>query len=129
MLNVDIARYVALHRSLGRNFAEQERLLRKFGNYATSLGDSHTRIDRIYDWCRSTSSQNTARAAFTYLRNFSLFVHAEDPIHEVPPAGVFGRGKRPRPTPHIIEAEQIAAIMTAALGLPPKGKISPYTVE
>ena len=52
------------------------------------------RIDRIYDWCCSTSSQNTARRGFTYVRNFALFAQAEDPAHEVPPVGVFGRGKR-----------------------------------
>jgi integrase/recombinase XerD len=127
MLNTEIVRYVALHRSLGLKFTEQERVLRKFGDYATAFGDSHTRIDRIYDWCRSTTSQNTARTGFTFVRNFALFARAEDPAHEVPPAGAFGRGKRPRPTPHIIEPEQVRAIMTAALDLPPKGAISPYT--
>lgn len=127
MLNTQISHYVALHRSLGRKFDEQERLLVKFGNYATDHGDSHTRITRIYDWCRASSSQNTARARFTFVRNFSLFAQAEDPAHEVPPAGVFGRGKRPRPTPHIVEPEHILAIMQAALDLPPKGMISPYT--
>ena len=35
MINAQISRYVALHRSLGRKFFEQERLLRKFGTYAT----------------------------------------------------------------------------------------------
>ncbi len=57
----------------------------------------------------------------------ALYVHSEDQAHEVPPVGVFGRGKRQRPTPHIIEPEQIRAIMQAALDLPPTGKISPYT--
>ena len=79
MINAQISRYVALHRSLGRKFFEQERLLRKFGTYATGFGDSHTRIDRIYDWCRATTSQNTARTGFTFVRNFCLFAHAEDP--------------------------------------------------
>ena len=127
MINAQISRYVALHRSLGRKFFEQERLLRKFGTYATGFGDSHTRIDRIYDWCRATTSQNTARTGFTFVRNFCLFAHAEDPANQVPPASVFGRGKRPRPTPHIIQPEQIRAIMKAALDLPPKGMISPFT--
>jgi integrase/recombinase XerD len=61
------------------------------------------------------------------VRNFCLFAHAEDPANQVPPAGVFGRGKRPRPTPHIIQPEQVRAIMKAALDLPPKGMISPFT--
>ncbi len=127
MLNTHIARYVGLHRSLGRKFAEQERMLQLYSGFASGFGDRHTRIERIYDWCHTSSSQYVARRRFDTLRNFSLFAQAEDSAHEVPPAGVFGRGKRPRPTPHIIEPEQIRAIMTAALELPPKGMISPHT--
>ncbi len=127
MLNTHISRYVALHRSLGRKFCEQDRILRLYADYAGGFGDRHTEVQRIYDWCHTSSSQYVAQCRFDTVRNFSLFAHAEDPAHEVPPAGVFGRGKRPRPTPHIIEPEQVRAIMTAALDLPPKGTISPHT--
>lgn len=127
MLNTHISRYVALHRSLGRKFSEQDRTLRLYADYASSFGDQHIRIERIYDWCHTASSQYVARRRFDTVRNFGLFVHAEDTANEVPPAGVFGRGKRLRPTPHIIEPEQVRAIMTAALDVPPKGMISPYT--
>ncbi|MDR7260498.1 integrase [Sphingomonas sp. BE270] len=126
MLNTHISRYVALHRSLGRKYDEQDRLLRLYAAYAGHFGDQHTQVQRIYDWCHTASSQYVAQTRFGTVRNFSLFAHAEDPAHEVPPAGVFGRGKRPRPTPHIIEPEQIRAIMAAALDLPPKGTISPH---
>ena len=127
MLITHISRYLALHRSLGRKFFEQDRMLRLYADYAGGFGDRHTDIQRIYDWCHTSSSQYVARCRFDAVRNFSLFAHAEDPAHEVPPAGVFGRGKRPRPTPHIIEPDQVRAIMTAALDLPPKGAISPHT--
>lgn len=127
MLNDQIERYVALHRSFGRKFAQQERTLQLFAVYASSFGDQHTNIERVYDWCRTASSQNVARTRYDVVRSFCLYVHAEDREHQVPPAGVFGRGKRPRPTPHIIEPAQLQAIMQAALDLPPKGKISPHT--
>jgi integrase/recombinase XerD len=127
MLNSHISRYVALHRGLGRKFAEEERTLRLFSDYAGSFGDRHTNIARIYDWCSTASSQNVARARFDVVRRFCLYAHAEDQSHEVPPASVFGKGKRPRPTPHIIEPAQLRAIMEAALDLPPKRKISPHT--
>ncbi len=127
MMNAQIARYVALHRSFGRKFEVQERLLRLFAAYAHGFGDRHVTVERLYDWCRSGSSQNVARDRFDHLRRFCLYAHAEDRQHQVPPAGVFGRGKRRRPTPHIIEPEQVQAIMQAALDLPPKGKISPHT--
>lgn len=127
MLKDQIARYVALHRSFGRKFDEQERTLDLFGSYASGYGDRHTNVERIYDWCRTASSQNVARERFDRIRRFCLYAHAEDQGHQVPPAGVFGRGKRRRPTPHILEPEQVRAIMQAALDLPPRGKISPHT--
>jgi len=127
MLNTHISRYVALHRSLGRKYSEQDRMLRQYAAYAEGFGDRHTQVQRIYDWCHTSSSQYVARRRFDTARNFSLFAHAEDSGHEVPPAGVFGRGKRPRPTPTIIEPDQVRAIMTAALNVPPQSTISPYT--
>jgi integrase/recombinase XerD len=127
MLNMHISRYVTLHRSLGRKFSEQDRMLRQYAAYAEGFGDRHTQVQRIYDWCHTSSSQYVARRRFDTARNFSLFAHAEDSSHEVPPAGVFGRGKRPRPTPTIIEPDQVRAIMTAALNVPPQSTISPYT--
>ena len=127
MLNTHISRYVALHRSLGRKYSEQDRMLRQYAAYAEGFGDRHTQVQRIYDWCHTSSSQYVARRRFDTARNFSLFAHAEDSGHEVPPAGVFGRGKRPRPTPTIIEPDQVRAIMTAALDVPPQGTISPHT--
>lgn len=105
MLNTHISRYVALHRSLGRKFREQDRMLRLFAAYAEGFGDRRTKVQRIYDWCHTSSSQNVAQRRFDTVRNFSLFAHAEDLGHQVPPAGVFGQGKRPRPTPTIIEPE------------------------
>lgn len=127
MMNAQIERYVALHRSFGRKFDAQERLLRLFASYAQGFGDRHIKVERLYDWCRSASSQNVSRDRFDHMRRFCLYAHAEDQQHQVPPAGVFGRGKRRRPTPHIIEPEQLRAIMQAALDLPPEGKISPHT--
>ncbi len=127
MMKAQIEQYVALHRSFGRKFDVQERFLHLFFNYAHRFGDQHVTLERLYDWCRSASSQNVARDRFDHLRRFCLYAHAEDREHQVPPAGVFGRGKRRRPTPHIIEPEQLRAIMQAALDLPPKGKISPHT--
>ncbi|RQW38952.1 tyrosine-type recombinase/integrase [Novosphingobium sp. LASN5T] len=127
MLNIHISRYVTLHRNLGRKYSEQDRMLRQYAAYAEGFGDQHTQVQRIYDWCHTSSSQYVARRRFDTARNFSLFAHAEDSGHEVPPAGVFGRGKRPRPTPKIIEPDQVRAIMAAALDVPPQGTISPYT--
>lgn len=127
MLSEDVTRYVALYRRLGRSFSEQSRTLHLYARYAEAQGDSHIRIVRIHDWCATASSPNRARTCYDAVRRLGAFLNAEDPRHEVPPAGAFGRGKRPRPAPHLLEPKQIRAVMNAALELPPNGSISPYT--
>lgn len=47
MMNAQIERYVALHRSFGRKFDAQERWLRLFASYANDLGDRHIKVERI----------------------------------------------------------------------------------
>ena len=127
MLSHHVERYVALKRKLGLRFDQQKRILDLYVIYAEKHGDRYTRASRIYDWCLTTSSSNRARTSFDCIRCFCIFLNAEDPKNEVPPANVFGRGKRPRPSPHILEPDQIRAIMAAALDLPPKGSIGPHT--
>lgn len=127
MLSDQISRYVALHRNLGRKFSEQDRMLQLFAKYADTFGDQHVVVNRLYDWCSTAPTQNAARIRFDVVRRFSLHAHSEDQRHQIPPSGVFGRGRRPRPTPHIVEPEQLQAIMQAALKFPSKDQITPYT--
>lgn len=127
MLSDDVTRYVALYRRLGRKFTEQSRTLHLYARYAEARGDSHVRIARIHDWCATASSPNRARTCYDAVRRLGAFLNAEDPRHEVPPGGAFGRGKRPRPAPHLLDLGQIRAILRAALDLEPKGSISPFT--
>jgi integrase/recombinase XerD len=57
-----------------------------------------------------------------------MFLRAEDPGHAAPPIGALGCPQRPRPAPHLLQAEQIAAIMSAVLTLP-NTTIAPYTYQ
>ena len=127
MLNQHVDRYVALHRQLGLCYTEQERILRLFVTYAAAMGDQFITASRIRTWCATASTPNCARTWFDTVRLFSLFLNAEDSRHEALSARAFGRGKRPRPAPYILQPEQVSAIMQAALEVPPQGTISPYT--
>lgn len=127
MLSNEVIRYVALYRKLGLSFNEQSRTLHQYARYAETHGDRYTLVSRIHDWCATASSPIRARTCFDAVRRFCAFLNAEDPRHEVPPAGAFGRGKRPRPAPHLLDPHQIRTIMRAALDLPPKGTIRPHT--
>jgi len=127
MLSKDVDRYVSLQRQLGLSYNEQARILGQFAAYAEASDDRYITAARIRSWCATASTPNSARTWFDTVRRFSLFLNAEDARHEAPPAGIFGRGRRPRPAPHILRADQVSAIMQAALEVSPQGTISPYT--
>jgi integrase/recombinase XerD len=127
MLSNEVARYVALQRTLGLKFDNEDRILRGFATYAEAYGDQHTRTDRIFDWCRSASTPTRARTFYAAIRRFCVFLHAENSEHEIPPTGAFGRGRCPRPAPHLLDSHHVRALMLVALELPPKGSISPHT--
>lgn len=126
MLIQHVKRYVDYRRKLGVGFEEGERNLTLFAHYADNHGDSHVTIGRIREWCGQACSPERARIKYNLLRRFSMFLRAEDPDHAAPPVGAFGRRQGPRPAPHLLQPEQIAAIMSAALTLP-NGTISPHT--
>jgi integrase len=126
MLIHHVKRYVNYRHKLGVGFEEGEHTLTLFARYADKYGDSHVTIDRIHEWCSQACSPERGRIRYNLLRRFSMFLRAEDPGHAAPPVSAFGRRQRPRPAPHLLQPEQIAAIMSAALTQPNK-TISPYT--
>jgi integrase len=126
MLNTHISRYVSLHRSLGRKFSEQERLLRQYAAFAERFGDRHTQVQRIYDWCHTASSQMWLAIGSTPFATsaFSLMPRTQTTKSRLSASSA---GEAATPTPTIIEPDQVRAIMAAALDVPPHGTISPYT--
>lgn len=127
MLMAHVARYVALQRSLGLRFKDQERLLISYARFATAAGDGFVMTERVRAWSSAATSPGQARVRYDTARRFAVFLRAENGCHEVPPPGAFGRGKRPRPAPYVLSPSEIAAIMTVALDVPPKGTVSPLT--
>jgi hypothetical protein len=118
MLSDDVMHYVAMYRRLGLSFDVQSRTLNLYARYAEAHGDRYTLVERIHNWCATPSSPIRARSWFDTVRRFCVFLNAEDSRHEVAPAGAFGRGRRPRPVPHLLASHQIRAIMEAALDAP-----------
>ena len=55
MLSNHVARHVALHRGLGLEFNEQERLLELFAEYAEAHEDACIQTKRVHEWCASAS--------------------------------------------------------------------------
>ena len=122
-----VQRYVAIKRGLGYKFADQEQMLQKYAAFADRHGDEHVSSARIVEWASLAPSVHRSREWLRVVRNFAISMHAEDDHNEIPPRDVFGRGKRPRPRPHIIAEADIAHIMEMALTLPPVASLTPYT--
>lgn len=126
-LILHVERYVELNRKLGYKFADNERVLREYAEFATAFGDEWTRCDRIIDWASKGTSPNRASLKLQIARNFALSLHAEDARHEVPPRDVVGRRNPSRPSPYLLTRAQVRQVMDAALSLPTRDPIAPYT--
>ncbi len=126
-ISTSVQRYTAIKRGLGYKFADQEQMLQKYAVYADQHGDEYMSATRIIEWASSAPSVHRSREWFRVVRNFAISMHAEDDRNEIPPRDVFGRGRRPRPRPHIIAEADIVRIMNMALTLPPVASLTPYT--
>lgn len=125
MLSADVARYVALHRSLGFRFRIQEGLLTLYARFAEARGDTVVRMATVLGWAGGAPSPAQRRNRLLTVRRFALAMRAEDPRHEVPPADAFGRPVKERHLPHIYASEEVVALLRAAAGLAPAGGLRP----
>lgn len=127
MMHHHVDRYVLLHRALGKKFDAQEKALHKFAAFARERAATLITSGLILEWTREASTPNAARIRFDRARALAEFLHGEDARHEIPGAGLLGRGRRRRPAPYILTPDQIACIMAEALKVPGRAAISPLT--
>ncbi|CCV09136.1 Phage integrase [Mesorhizobium metallidurans STM 2683] len=127
MIHHHVDRYIQLHRALGKKFDAQEQALSQFAILASERAATIITVELILEWVREAATPNAARKRFGLARAFAEFLHGEDPRHEVPAAGLMGRGRRRRPAPYILMPDQITDIMAEALKVPGMAPISPLT--
>lgn len=127
LMRTNVQRYVAIKQGLGYSYSDQAEMLDKYATFADARGDDYTFASRILEWASDAPSGLRSRERLRVARAFAISMHAEDDRNEIPPRDVFGRGKRPRPRPHILSTADIYRIMQAALSVPPVASITPYT--
>ncbi|WP_424140721.1 tyrosine-type recombinase/integrase [Roseomonas chloroacetimidivorans] len=125
MLSEDVARYVALHRSLGYRFRVQAGLLGLYARFAEARGDQTIRTATALAWAGEAPSPQQRRNRLLVLRRLALALRAEDAAHELPPVDAFGRAVTERHLPHIYSDEEIAILLQAAAALAPTGGLRP----
>lgn len=123
----EVERYVVFMRHLGYKYESQKRLLQAWANHATAHGDQFVRAESIIEWVSQTSSPGSIRNRFAAIHRFALWMHAEDPRHEIPPRSAIARANRSRPSPRLLTPAQVRRLMDAALLLQPANSITPHT--
>ena len=122
-----VDRFVHLQRALGKTFAKQEKALQQFAEFADERSATALTTSLVLEWAGQASSANATRTRFDQARALATFLHGEDPRHEVPTAGLLGRGRSRRPAPHILTPDQVSSIREEALQVPGRSPISPIT--
>lgn len=123
----DAERYIEIHRRLGYKYDTEQRWLAEYAKFASEAGDEWIRIERVMQWISRSVSRYQSVRKLRLMRNFAIWMRAEDHRHELPPRDAFGRHSPATPSPHLLTRGQIRQVMDAALELPPAGSISPYT--
>jgi integrase len=113
-LRAELADYLALRRALGYRLARPEKLLGQFLDHLERVGESRITVAAALDWARLPASGDSNWWAYrlSAVRGFATYLHALDPVHEVPAAELLPR--RPlRASPYLYSDADIAALMAA----------------
>ncbi|MCZ2404760.1 tyrosine-type recombinase/integrase [Paenarthrobacter sp. Z7-10] len=115
----NVTDYLRLRRQLGARLAWSEHLLHQFATHLTAVGVEIITVTEAINWCSSlpegvaTRPLTRASRRMTAVRGLAVYMHALNPIHEVPPRGVFA-GPTHRQAPYIYTSAEITAVIRAA---------------
>jgi integrase/recombinase XerD len=114
-LRAELARYLAIRRALGFKLARAELLLAQFLGYLETIGANTITTDNAMAWAMlpANGSSSWWGQRLSVVRAFARHLHAIDPVHEVPPAGLLP-ARSPRAVPYLYSDADIAALMAAA---------------
>lgn len=117
-LRAHLQQYLILRRAMGFQLLDVARQLDKFVAYLEERGLIQINTAVVTSWiARLPVSPATKAGRFAMIRHFAQYLQADDPQHEVPPAGLFP-GRSHRQKPHIYSDDQITRLMHAAQQIP-----------
>lgn len=124
MLTAIVERHIALHHATGYLFRKQSILLRDYARFAAARGEDVVCAATALDWAGKGPTAGTRHGRLEVVRRFARLMRAEDPRHELPPPGVFGK-QAPRRTPYIYTPKEIRRLLKAASALGPRRSLRP----
>jgi integrase len=118
--------YLTIRRALGYKLERAEKLLDQFIDYLEGLGVELITVERALAWARlPAGGVNWFAFRLSAVRGFAAYLHALDPVHEVPPADLLPRRPR-RVTPYLYSEQEIAALIGAASSLRSALRVATY---
>lgn len=124
MLKSNIDAYLAIRRAVGFKLEMEEYLLRAFARCSGDRGETHVRARTATEWAAMARSPWQRERRLRAVAGFARHAHAEDPRHEVPTVGAFGR-RHTRPRPHIYSQDDLRRLLDAASHLAPVWPLKP----
>lgn len=113
MLARAVQSYLSVRRTAGFALRDVGLHLRSFAAYSDSEGHRYVSSQTAIEWARRVPSLFQRARRLADVTRFARYMQAEDARHEIPPA-IFGRERRPRPTPYILSDEQIGRMIRLA---------------
>jgi integrase len=114
-LRQELADYLTIRRTLGYRLERAEKLLGQYLDYLQQLGEERVTIANAIGWATLPAAGSGHWWAFrmSALRGFAAYLHALDPMHEVPPGDLFPN-RVYRAVPYLYSQREIVALMAAA---------------
>jgi len=119
-LGDQLAGYLRLRRALGFQLGRHGESLPDFVAYLEANRATTITVELAVAWARLPHGIKpiTVDYRLSVVRGFARYLHALDPAHQIPPAGLLSAPRR-RPTPYIYTPGEIADVLAAARRLRP----------
>lgn len=120
--------YLTLRRNLGFKLRRAGKLLPTFVTFMEQRCASYITAKLALDWAQQSSTVQPTEWAYrlSIVRTFARYRSATDPRTQIPPEGLLPfRPKRARP--YLYTTEEIESLLRAALSLPAKEGLRPWT--
>jgi integrase/recombinase XerD len=105
--------YLAVRRAAGFALRCEGSYLKSFVAFSRTRKQHYVSTDIAIEWAGLAPSVPQRARRLGIVIRFARYLRTEDMRHEVPPP-VFGRDRRPRPTPYILTHKQIQQVVIAA---------------
>ena len=123
-----VQEYLTLRRSLGFKLSKPGKLLPAFVKFMEQHRASFITTKLALAWAQQPSTVQPAEWAYrlSVVRSFARHRSATDPRTQIPPDGLLPyRPKRARP--YLYSTKEIQGLLRAALSLPARGSLRPWT--